>query len=66
MHIRLNEQWLQLTASCTVAELLQQQQIPPQGLAVAINNTVIAKRQWPAQQLNDNDCVNIFHIVTGG
>ena len=66
MHIRLNDQLLQLTANCTVAELLIQQQIQPQGLAVAINNTVIAKQQWPVQQLHNNDCVNVFHIVTGG
>lgn len=66
MHIKLNDQLLQLTANCTVAELLIQQQIQPQGLAVAINNTVIAKQQWPQHQLRDNDFVNVFHIVTGG
>ena len=50
MHIKFNDQVLQLTADCTVSELLRQQQLQPQGLAVAINNTVIAKQQWPAQQ----------------
>ncbi|WP_445767601.1 sulfur carrier protein ThiS [Rheinheimera sp.] len=66
MYIKFNDQVLQLTADCTVSELLRQQQLQPQGLAVAINNTVIAKQQWPVQQLHDNDCVNVFHIVTGG
>ena len=66
MRIMLNDTPLQLATNCTVAELVQQQQLKTEGLAVAINNTVIAKQQWPAQQLHDNDCVNVFHIVTGG
>ncbi|MBV2129966.1 sulfur carrier protein ThiS [Arsukibacterium indicum] len=66
MHIRLNEQLLQLTSNCTVAELLQQQQLASEGLAVAINNTVISKRCWSEHKLQSNDNVQLFQIVTGG
>lgn len=66
MHILLNEQPLQLTSNCTVTELLQQQQLPADGLAVAINHTVIAKRCWPEHVLQHNDTVQLFQIVTGG
>ncbi|MDX1679078.1 sulfur carrier protein ThiS [Arsukibacterium sp.] len=66
MNIQLNDQPLQLSANCTVTELLQQQQLAGEGLAVAINNTVINKRYWTVHQLQINDNVQIFQIVTGG
>ena len=66
MQIMLNDKPLQVSANSTVSHLLQQQQLKPEGLAVAINNIVIAKRQWNEQQLQHNDCVSLFHIVTGG
>ena len=66
MHILLNEQPLQLISNCTVTELLQQQQLPTEGLAVAINNTVIVKRRWSEHLLQNNDAVQLFQIVTGG
>lgn len=66
MQIRFNDCLLHLPADCTVSELLQLQQLQPEGLAVAINNTVVAKQQWPVKKLHDNDCVTVFHIVTGG
>lgn len=66
MHIMLNDTPLQLATNCTVAELVQQQQLKTEGLAVAINNTVLAKRLWPQYQLQPDDVVQLFQIVTGG
>jgi sulfur carrier protein len=65
MRIMLNDTPLQLATNCTVAEL-QQQQLKTEGLAVAINNTVLAKRLWPQYQLQPDDAVQLFQIVTGG
>jgi sulfur carrier protein len=66
MHITLNDHLQLLTAETTVTTLLQQQQLPTEGLAVAINNTVLAKRLWPEYQLQPDDNVQLFQIVTGG
>lgn len=66
MHIMLNDIPLQLATNYTVAELVQQQQLKTEGLAVAINNTVLAKRLWPEYQLQPDDAVQLFQIVTGG
>ena len=66
MRILLNDTPLQLATNCTVAELVQQQQLKTEGLAVAINNTVLAKRLWPEYQLQPDDAVQLFQIVTGG
>lgn len=66
MRILLNEQPLQLSSGCTVTELLQQQQLATDGLAVAINNAIIIKRLWSEHILQHNDAVQLFQIVTGG
>ena len=66
MRIMLNDTPIQLATNCTVAELVQQQQLKTEGLAVAINNTVLAKRLWPQYQLQPDDAVQLFQIVTGG
>ena len=66
MHIMLNDTPLQLATNCTVAELVQQQQLKTEGLAVAIDNVVIAKQHWSKYQLQNNAQVQLFQIVTGG
>lgn len=66
MHILLNDTPLQLAAVSTLAQLLQQQQLTTEGLAVAVNNSVIAKRLWHEYQLQHHDQIQLFQIVTGG
>ncbi|MBZ9613758.1 sulfur carrier protein ThiS [Rheinheimera maricola] len=66
MHIMLNDTLLQLTAVSTLAQLLQQQQLNTEGLAIAVNNNVIAKRIWQEYQLQNLDQIQLFQIVTGG
>lgn len=66
MHIMLNDTPLQLAAVSSLAQLLQQQQLNTEGLAIAVNNSVIAKRLWHKYQLQNNDQIQLFQIVTGG
>lgn len=66
MRIMLNDTPLQLATVSTLAQLLQQQQLRTEGLAIAVNNNVIAKRQWQEYQLQNNDQIQLFQIVTGG
>lgn len=66
MHIMLNDTPLQLAAVSTLAQLLQQQQLNTEGLAIAVNNSVIAKRLWHEYQLQNHDQIQLFQIVTGG
>ena len=66
MHIMLNDTPQQLTAVSTLAQLLQQQQLNTEGLAIAVNNSVIAKRLWHEYQLQNDDQIQLFQIVTGG
>jgi sulfur carrier protein len=66
MRIMLNDTPLQLATVSTLAQLLQQQQLRTEGLAIAVNNNVIAKRQWQEYQLQNHDQIQLFQIVTGG
>lgn len=66
MHIMLNDTPLKLAAVCTLKQLLQQQQLNTEGLAIAVNNSVIAKRLWHEYQLQNHDQIQLFQIVTGG
>jgi len=66
MLITVNDTEYNIENSMTVKQLLEAQQISPIGLAVAINHSVLAKRQWPEHYLQPNDAVQLFQIVTGG
>ena len=47
MHITVNDDPFQLEAVSTVEQLVTRLGLDPNGLAVAINNNVLAKRLWP-------------------
>jgi sulfur carrier protein len=66
MHININDVRYPLESGITVEQLLKQHAPERAGLAVAINNTVLAKRLWPEYQLQPDDAVQLFQIVTGG
>jgi sulfur carrier protein len=66
MLITVNDTEYNIENSMTVKQLLEAQQISPIGLAVAINHSVLAKRQWSEHYLQPNDAVQLFQIVTGG
>lgn len=66
MHIIVNDAPVKLDAPCTVVQLLNQLNVAPNGLAVAINNSVLVKRLWQEYQLQPDDTVQIFQLVTGG
>ncbi|MCS4309073.1 sulfur carrier protein [Rheinheimera pacifica] len=66
MRIMLNDTPLQLATVSTLTQLLQQQQLRTEGLAIAVNNSVIAKRLWQEYQLQNHDQIQLFQIVTGG
>jgi sulfur carrier protein len=64
--ISINDKPCPLNTGITVEQLLVQQAINPDGLAIAVNNTVLIKRLWPKYRLQAGDTVQLFQIVTGG
>jgi len=69
MEISINNQLKKLTDSqpITVQQLLNLE-IPErqQGIAIAINNRVIAKTEWDQTPITDKDHVTIIRATQGG
>lgn len=67
MNIFFNNKEIALdTENVTVADLLQQTAMPSSGIAVAVNNKVVRKADWPTTQLNNGDNVTVITAVCGG
>ncbi len=54
------------TASQTVAELLQELQIAPVGVAVAINESVVRRARHAEFRLSEGDKIEVIRAVQGG
>lgn len=66
MKITLNERPVELTEQLSLAALLEQLRYPPEGAALAINQTVIPRGQWPHHLVNEGDDILLFQAIAGG
>lgn len=49
-----------------LADLLNTIEVDTSTLAVAVNNQVIPRGQWPSFSLSGNDNINLFGAIAGG
>lgn len=68
MEIHINNQLKTLSVQEISVRDLLLQEIPgrQQGIAVAINNRVIAKTQWEHTRIVDSDRITIIRATQGG
>ena len=67
MKIYINNKPQELKESATLSETLNALNIPSQkGIAIAINNNVVAKQEWDNYCLNEQDQVTIIKATQGG
>lgn len=66
MQIYVNDTLLHIEAPLSVQQLLQQQQLNPKGLAVAINQHILPRTQWETHQLQAGDRLTVFRAIAGG
>ncbi|MGL1889589.1 MAG: sulfur carrier protein ThiS [Reichenbachiella sp.] len=66
MTIRVNDQALEIQGDFNILQLLDQIQSPTDGIAVAIDDTIVLKEQWASQTLTENDQVLIIQATQGG
>lgn len=66
MTVYVNEEKNVLEAQNNIAQLVDLLQLPPKGIAVAVNEGVIPRAQWNQYQLKENDKILIITASQGG
>ncbi|MFQ5864248.1 MAG: sulfur carrier protein ThiS [bacterium] len=67
MRININGKEHQFDKSLTLEEILKELNIQQdQGIAIALNNTVIARSQFSMTKVKEGDAIEIIHAVAGG
>ena len=66
MKIFVNGERVDCGAARTVAELVQSHELPTAATLVERNGTVLHRRDWPGQSLQENDRLEILQVAAGG
>jgi len=67
MNIIINEKPYRVKNGANLSDALKEARIDNRfGIAVAVNNVVIAKTQWEDYTLNPNDQLTIINAIFGG
>lgn len=66
MKITLNSQEKEVVAGTTLQQLIEQENLPMQNIAVAINNAIVPRKDHAAKQLNEGDKIVIISAAYGG
>jgi sulfur carrier protein len=56
----------QIDAGATVADVVDRWARSPLGVAVAVNEAVVTRAEWPGTTLTEGDRVEILTAVQGG
>ncbi len=67
MKLRLNQKEILIGQhQISIAELIEMNQLPSFGIAIAVNNKVVLKADWHTTMLHDGDSVTVITAVCGG
>jgi sulfur carrier protein len=68
MELRVNGNTTRVGDGMSLAELLAHVHIDTDatGVAVAVNDSVVPRRDWDSTSLRDGDDVEVIHAVQGG
>lgn len=66
MKVILNQTELCVDNNLTLCNLLKEQNIKPEGIAVAINNKIISKSDWAETTLCESDKITVIQATYGG
>ena len=66
MNVTVNGVIHNLNREMSLTDLLQELSISPEGIALAVNATVIPRKNHPQTILNDGDVIEIIRAVAGG
>ena len=67
MNITLNQKPMDIESSdLTVRELISRQELPEEGVVVALNGDVLRQNEWEEYRITEGDEVEVVHAVAGG
>ena len=67
MNVFVNNQSFLIDTDASLLSALEKNAITSQrGIAVAVNNSVIPKGEWPNKILNENDKITVIKATQGG
>lgn len=66
IRIKLNGEFREVKTGANLLVLLDELNLPQDGIAVAVNDRVIPRKDYLETQLQDSDQVEIIHAVGGG
>lgn len=64
--IEVNGEARRVPAAITLRELLSLLELPDQGIALAVNRSVVPRQQWAARQVAGSDRIEIVRAIGGG
>ena len=64
--IKVNDNPQEFLTALTLQELVEKLQIQTNGIAIAVNSSVVKKTDWPSKLLQNNDDVLIIKSTQGG
>ncbi|EKM0378201.1 sulfur carrier protein ThiS [Cronobacter turicensis] len=66
MRIELNDEAIQCVEGLSAARLLAQLKLDRPGTALAVNQTILPRNQWPDYTLQEGDSLLLFQVIAGG
>ena len=64
--IKVNDNPQEFLTALTLQELVEKLQIQTNGIAIAVNSSVVKKTDWSSKLLQNNDDVLIIKSTQGG
>ena len=66
MRVYVNGEVKELSGPTSLAELINQLDLPAARVAVELNRNVVRRSEWSATRLHNGDRLEIVHFVGGG
>ncbi len=66
MKVRVNGVEREVSAGCTLRELIEQMELGKQAVAAEVNKQLVPRRKQEETRLNEGDSVELVALVGGG
>ena len=66
MNISINGEYVDAREAKTIAELIDQYELPPQSILVEHNGLAVHRHEWTQRPLAEGDRIEFIRVVAGG